>query len=456
MLRITKKLFTDLAIWMGSLGFVIGFLFPPFTVILGFDPERAYSVTFWIICVLAGILVAFFNYWLANKIVRKRLKQLALHMRKVEQAIDNAVHNGDWSECSPEECNFIIDSEDELGDCAKSFNDLVGALFRSHEVEGAVTDLTKALSSQLDLDLLSRKALELLLHHTGAVAGMVITSNSGGEVISANHGIRNPEKIMGSHHVRLAFTKREIISVKIPQDVHIEAVLADFRPTEVLVIPVVFKDAVLGAVILATAEHFTSDTRWVIQFFRQGFGLALNNAVIHGQMQQMAALDALTGALDRRFGVSRLQDEFARSRRTEAPLAVLMLDLDFFKQVNDVYGHLTGDRALVETVKVIRRVLRESDVVVRYGGEEFLLVIPGANRETARMTAERIRESIEGLSLTEGGRVVALTASIGVTSYPEDCSAEVNDLVRSADQALYHAKEHGRNQVVVFSATCIK
>ncbi|MBF0219905.1 MAG: sensor domain-containing diguanylate cyclase [Gammaproteobacteria bacterium] len=453
--RLTSKLFTDLAIWMTLLGVVIGLLFPPFTVILGFDEGRAYSLTFWIVCVVAGLLVAYCNYMLANAIVRSRIRQLSQHMRKVEKAIDKAVNEGDWSSCDPLSCSFLIDSDDELGASASSFNDLVQALFRSHEVESAVSDFTKALSSQLDLDLLSSKALELLLHHTGAVAGMVITQQAGEQRISANYGIRNPENIAKSDHLRKAMLAHDVVSVSIPEDVYVEAVLTDFRPREIIAIPVEFKNEILGAVILATSERFSSDSRWMIQFFRQGFGLALNNAVIHCQMQEMAALDALTGALDRRFGISRFKDELARADRAKSSLAVLMLDLDHFKKINDVFGHLVGDKALVVTVKVIHRVLRESDVVIRYGGEEFLMLLPLTDLKAAALTAERIREAIQGLQLTDANRHIPVTASIGLTSYPEDDSESLEGLIKHADQALYHAKDAGRNRVNVYNRHCI-
>jgi len=431
--RLTKRLFDDLAIWMAILGLLVGFLFPPFTVLLGFNPEQAYTFAFWGTCTIAGLLVASLNYMLANKIVRTRILLLAEHMRVVEKAIHTATYSGDWTSCDPQKCRMVIDSEDELGESAQTFNDLVYALFRSHEVETAISEFSKALSKQLNLDLLSKKALELLLHHTDAVAGMVITNSNGEQVVSANFGIREPSQILSSDHIKKAMKYKTVINVKIPQDVKIEAVMADFRPSEVIVIPIDFKENVLGVVVLATANVFTNDALWMIEFFRQGFGLALHNAVIHNQMQQMAALDALTGALDRRFGMTRLSEEFSRAKRAETALTVMMLDLDHFKQINDVYGHLTGDKVLIETVKKIRRVLRESDAIIRFGGEEFLIIVPGEDRLSAKSTGERICAAVSEMNIQEDSKIIKVTLSIGLASYPENDVEKPDVLIRYAD-----------------------
>jgi hypothetical protein len=322
--QFTKKLFNDLAIWMSLLGIIIGIVFPPFTVLLGVDPKIALSFTFWIVCIIAGLIVAGANYFLVNLIIRKRLITFAKHMHIVEDAIKLATYTGDWTSCTPEKCNLHIDSNDELGESARTFNDLVSSLFRSHEVEKAVSEFSKALSAQLDLDLLSKKALELLLHHTEAVAGLVLTKKLAGLQVAANFGLRDPEKILSSVHIQKVMTDRKVITIKLPDDVLVEAVMSDFRPKEVTVIPIDFKDEMLGIVVLATSSQFKKDTLWMIEFFSQGFALSLKNAMIHTQIQEIAAIDGLTGTLNRRFGMKRLNDEFARAKRGNYPLMVMM------------------------------------------------------------------------------------------------------------------------------------
>ena len=173
-LRVTKKLFVDLAIWMIGLGLVIGACFPVLVVILGFDAKQVFTLTFWTATLGAGLIAGLLNYALASLVVRPRLQVLVAHMRIVEESIREATYNEAWNGCSASACRVQVDSRDEIGDCARAFNDLVEALFRSREVESAVSDFSKTLSSQLRLEDLSRQALELLLQHTGAVGGMVL------------------------------------------------------------------------------------------------------------------------------------------------------------------------------------------------------------------------------------------------------------------------------------------
>ncbi len=449
--QFTKKLFTDLAIWMSFLGIVIGTCFPPFTVLLGFNPKLSFSFSFWITCMIAGLLVAGANYLLVNLIIRKRLITISEHMHIVEKAIKNATYTGDWSGCTPEKCNLHIESNDELGESARTFNDLVSALFRSHEVEKAVSEFSKALSTQLELDLLSKKALELLLHHTGAVAGLVLTNESGEHKVTANHGLRNPENIISSVHIQKVITDRKVISVQLPDDVLVEAVMADFRPREVTIIPIEFKDEILGIVVLATSTHFNKDAFWMIDFFSQGFALALKNAVIHTQLQKLAVLDGLTGTLNRRFGIKRLHDEFSRSKRAHSAITVMMLDLDHFKKINDKYGHLVGDKAIIAVVEQTQKILRDSDIIIRFGGEEFLVVLPGISAKDAVITAERIYQTIADYELYDGLNVIKVTVSIGISCYPDKKVDSPDKLIQFADKALYFSKENGRNCCTLYS-----
>ena len=125
-----------------------------------------------------------------------------------------------------------------------------------------------------------------------------------------------------------------------------------------------------------------------------------------------------------------------------------MLDLDHFKAVNDTYGHLVGDRILRAVAGACRRVLRDGDVLIRYGGEEFLVLLPGAGLDDVRQVGERIRRAVAETSVADGGQRVAVTVSLGGATY-RDASDSTESLVALADGALYEAKEAGRNRLVV-------
>jgi len=160
----------------------------------------------------------------------------------------------------------------------------------------------------------------------------------------------------------------------------------------------------------------------------------------------MAATDPLTGLLNRREGYRRIEAEHARAARSGKPLCAIMLDIDHFKMINDTHGHLTGDDVLKWLAAVLKKTLRTSDILCRYGGEEFLVVVPETTIETARHLAERLREIVEQNEIILNGSIrLRLTISLGVADLKTGESYE--HLIFRADQALYAAKNAGRNRV---------
>ena len=175
--------------------------------------------------------------------------------------------------------------------------------------------------------------------------------------------------------------------------------------------------------------------------------IALENARRHRLVERQAATDELTGLPNRRLFMQALTGEVARARRTHEMFSVVLLDLDDFKSVNDVYGHDAGDRALREFADVLRRAMRESDVAARLGGEEFGCLLPATDAEGAGVLAERIRADLADRAiLLPDGRAVSTTVSLGIAVYPQAKTAEA--LLRLADRALYRAKAEGKNRVV--------
>jgi two-component system cell cycle response regulator len=160
---------------------------------------------------------------------------------------------------------------------------------------------------------------------------------------------------------------------------------------------------------------------------------------------EMSMTDALTGLLNR-YGLQRaLQRELSEARRYSRPLSCLLLDIDFFKAINDTHGHAAGDAALMQTARVLTESVRGSDVVCRYGGEEFLVLAPETDARGAHSLAEKIRLSVSSRLFGDGGRAFALTLSAGVAELRPGESG--NDMIARADLALYQAKQHGRDRV---------
>jgi two-component system, cell cycle response regulator len=164
-------------------------------------------------------------------------------------------------------------------------------------------------------------------------------------------------------------------------------------------------------------------------------------------LQELSGTDDLTKLANRRRFMEQFANEFARAKRYKTELSFLILDLDFFKQVNDSHGHLAGDSVLVQIAKVMKESVRSSDLVGRYGGEEFGLLLPETGLKGSRVYADRIRKRIEDTRFEAAGKLIHVTVSGGISSYPEISVETVDELWRKADQALYRAKQNGRNRI---------
>jgi diguanylate cyclase (GGDEF)-like protein len=165
------------------------------------------------------------------------------------------------------------------------------------------------------------------------------------------------------------------------------------------------------------------------------------------RLQFEASHDAMTGAWNHGAILEILQAELARAQREKLSVGVLLLDLDHFKQINDHYGHLAGDGVLREVVRRLRSRLRAYDSIGRYGGEEFLIVLPSSRRENVLNQAERLRRAISGKPMEIPGGQVAISISAGVSVCSEDASAEIETVLKATDAALYRAKQNGRDRI---------
>lgn len=170
------------------------------------------------------------------------------------------------------------------------------------------------------------------------------------------------------------------------------------------------------------------------------------------EVQQMVSMDTLTGVFNRRYLFQAAAQELARTRRYGSSFAVVMLDVDHFKQVNDTYGHLSGDAVLKEVANTIGQQLRSSDVLGRYGGEEFAIILPETSGSQAVQVGERIRQQLEALTFQVDSYAIQVTVSIGIGSYTAPTDS-VDVIFKRADQALYFAKASGRNTCSIFGDT---
>ena len=193
-----------------------------------------------------------------------------------------------------------------------------------------------------------------------------------------------------------------------------------------------------------------SDTKKkLVTTFAEQAALALANLRLRETLRRQSIRDPLTGLYNRRYMEESLERELRRAARSKKPLSTLMVDIDHFKKFNDLFGHETGDELLMQVSQHIQRHIREYDVPCRYGGEEFLILMPETSLETAQKRAENLRKSVKSLQLQNKGRPIGpISLSVGVAAFPSHAQTPEN-LFRAADTALYRAKSEGRDRVFI-------
>jgi diguanylate cyclase (GGDEF)-like protein len=229
-----------------------------------------------------------------------------------------------------------------------------------------------------------------------------------------------------------------------------------FKTKSFVSIPIKLREDTIGVLNLSDKKNqgiFTDADLKILITFTDHASIMIERALSIERadiLEQLSITDHLTGLYNRRFLKRRMEEELARSVRHNLNLTVMLIDLDHFKIYNDLCGHLAGDRALKRTAKILSDTARQMDVVTRYGGEEFCIILPGTSKKESIFVAERIRREIEGEEFPheENLPLGRLTASIGIASFPEDGTTEAS-LVKSADVALYRAKSEGRNRVII-------
>jgi diguanylate cyclase (GGDEF)-like protein len=219
------------------------------------------------------------------------------------------------------------------------------------------------------------------------------------------------------------------------------------RAPSLLAVPLRHRDRNLGALILMGRRGaFDASASRVLGVIANQAAATLAVIRLKERHKRLAARDGLTQLYNRRAFDERLAKARAREERQGGRFAVLLLDIDHFKRLNDTFGHPAGDAALKHTARVLEGHLRQGDEAARYGGEEFAVILPGADAAGAAPLAERVRAAIEGSQLVFEGARLAVTVSVGVAAWPED-GRETEALLAAADRALYSAKQDGRNRV---------
>lgn len=327
----------------------------------------------------------------------------------------------------------------------------------------ALNEVSAAISRSIDLD-------DLLMHVLKTITNLDLfnVEHKGGVFVIEDDRMRlaahlgHPEEFLAQHANmklgdclcgKVAQSGEIIVSGNSDHDDRHEIRYDGMKPHGHVIVPLKMANRVVGVSYFYFPADFRISSRKLELLTTIGnqLGVAIENARLFGETKRLSLHDALTGLANRNLMNAELAKTFKQSQRSRMSLSLIMMDLDHFKEFNDTYGHAAGDKLLVDVAEVIKRAIREVDVAVRYGGEEFLIILPGTDADKATEVAERLRKAIEEKEFHHDECApVHITVSLGVATSSEDVAMS-NRLVMMADDALYEAKRNGRNQVKVWN-----
>lgn len=453
-----RSIYKNLLISMLGFGAFVGIIFPFFAKVM-LETDRAITFSFFVMCIFAGLLVGGFNYLLFSIVVSKQLKKLADGMQEIIKRSNDPYTS--ITGCNTFSIN--LESNDNIGRLASYFNEMSLSVCKRIFIETHIKNLSSKLAQKIELNDISLTLLEDIMSITKSYIGALYGLKGEKIVRLAALGIDDNNKIPltideSYGAINLAMHKNQILDISINESgfewINFSIPFGTLRPERIRIIPFSVESRVVALAILISPNIKISETdAQLLEALRSNISAHINNAILHDKIRMLAAVDELTQLLNRRFGIKRLNEEFARSIRHGIPLSVIMLDIDHFKQINDNFGHDAGDDVLKFVARSLEKGLRASDVVCRYGGEEFLIIAPGAGLRDAGKIAERIRINIENSSIKFQDKELKITVSSGIATWPTSKSSNGTELISDADKSLYYAKEHGRNQVVIFDGT---
>jgi diguanylate cyclase (GGDEF)-like protein len=351
--------------------------------------------------------------------------------------------------------DFLRKSEGRLMKLFDTLNMRTSELERSQAQLEMIYENTRILASLLEPDGVVNEIMRILGSTRQFESfGIIFLDNRGNYYFRArNTGIQRSAHLKAIEPSRTGLIRRV---VAMAESVVVKNVRGrdDYVPlneqTESAIItPMTSHGKTHGLLVAETSTPgaYSSKEEQMLTIVARSAGLALENAYLHRKTEEMSIIDDLTSIYNYRYFVRKLEEEKRRAIRYDLPLSLIMVDIDWFKKLNDSYGHEVGNQVLSELAVVIKKCIRDVDVFARYGGEEFVIILPQTPQGEASVLAERIRKHIEDhvVNSAASGKL-RVTVSVGVTSYPEN-GKSAEDLVSTADQALYRAKGSGKNLV---------
>ncbi|HUT53660.1 MAG TPA: diguanylate cyclase [bacterium] len=310
----------------------------------------------------------------------------------------------------------------------------------------------------LDLDKLYRLSLDAVIQALQGDLGLSFFRQNGDWTMKAHRGMEEEEADAMMRELldhELDIMPNRIMTVDSPSVGREGASGHHLRIRSGLIMPITIPHSLEGIFVIFKKDPnqpFDRMDLGTARFIAEQVHLSFENAFKYMDAQRLVFIDDLTGLFNTRYLDLSLQTELKRAKRFKTHLSLLFIDLDFFKNVNDAHGHLAGSKLLIEIAEVLKTCVREIDVVVRYGGDEFIIILVETDRVGADKVAERIRKSIEDETYpVKEGLTINITCCVGIATFPDDAESK-SELIHLADRAMYRGKETTRNVVYAASA----
>lgn len=347
-----------------------------------------------------------------------------------------------------------LSTGDEFEQLGSGFNLMAGGIRKREDRLRKHNEVAKLLMSTLNLKDLMENILKIAVQVTESQMGIIYLSEDNGKRLAprVTYGIKSDIKdlAMGEGYPGRAAQDKTTLILSPDKESYEEMIELGFTkssPKEIAYIPLVYQERSLGTLVLGSVQKFVEDEVELFDYLANQISVALDNAIMHQHIHELSMIDGLTGLFNRRHLNERLNAEWASHTRHGKPLSVILSDIDNFKSVNDTYGHDKGDEVIRDIAEIFKECCRMEDIPGRYGGEEFVAILPNTDREGAVKLAERIAEKARSHDY-EWMENRAATLSVGVASVPEIEAQSGEDLVQVADSAMYKAKTTGKNKVV--------
>ncbi|OMH40303.1 GGDEF domain-containing protein [Desulfurobacterium indicum] len=444
MVNIKKKLIRDIAIMSVISGIAAPIIIHRF-FLQGYPIDPLEFTT----SLISNFILGWFIYYV---IVRGNLKEYFDNVTEIFKKI-RRVLEGSKAHSLEEIKQLKIEAEEDdfIYDVSKEINHFIENLYMSEILDNYQREVGKLFATLATPEVLAKSFYNFLLEKFDMVAMAAYMKDSEG--IISKIACFNFRECNITDFIEACFNFKDLKLINVT-DVKID-LLDETNVKELLIVPLRSID-VKGVLILAKPCKFSGFELKFLRRIRDLMSLGLTNARNYKRLQEESYLDPLTKLYNRRFGMKRLQELISLAARESKPLVVGMMDIDDFKKINDTYGHLAGDYVLRTLSSIVKKHVRDIDLVVRYGGEEILVVLFNTDKISGEKVFERIRKNIEQHPFEFEGNSIKVTVSIGFYPIPpeeltETAREKYKEFIEKADEALYKAKKLGKNRVVCYS-----